>query len=157
MLNTSLIPRCPLVKDGTQYMVLGHHQQRSLDHALRTAAQSPFIITASRAGVESVPSIANFLVLTSAWSARNSNLLNGSHTLYSLAPEGHAPKLFSQTSRWGVPYVAILSVGICVALGYMSLNNSASAVFTWLQARSTHPLSSDGSSSASSTCASTTA
>lgn len=37
-----------------------------------TAAQSPFVIAATRAGIKVVPSIINAVVLTSAWSAANS-------------------------------------------------------------------------------------
>jgi amino acid transporter len=37
-----------------------------------TAAQSPFVIAAKLAGIKAVPSIINFVVLTSAWSAGNS-------------------------------------------------------------------------------------
>lgn len=40
-----------------------------------TAAASPFVIAATRAGVKAVPSIINFVVLTSAWSAGNSGML----------------------------------------------------------------------------------
>lgn len=36
------------------------------------AAQSPFVIAAKRAGIKVVPSIINFVVLTSAWSSGNS-------------------------------------------------------------------------------------
>ncbi|KKA22963.1 amino acid permease [Rasamsonia emersonii CBS 393.64] len=98
-----------------------------------TAAESPFVIAAERAGIKAVPSIINFVVLTSAWSAGNSGLLNGSRTLYGLAREGHAPRVLKRTSRWGVPYLSVIAVGIFVALGYMSLSASAATVFTWLQ------------------------
>lgn len=37
-----------------------------------TAAQSPFVIAATRAGIKVVPSIINAVVLTSAWSSGNS-------------------------------------------------------------------------------------
>jgi len=37
-----------------------------------TAAASPFVIAATRAGIKIVPSIINAVVLTSAWSAGNS-------------------------------------------------------------------------------------
>lgn len=39
-----------------------------------TAAQSPFVIAAQRAGIKVVPSIINAVVLTSAWSAANSGM-----------------------------------------------------------------------------------
>lgn len=45
-------------------------------------AHSPFVIAASRSGVKVVPSIINAVVLTSAWSAGNSGLLNSSRILF---------------------------------------------------------------------------
>ncbi|KAK3113531.1 hypothetical protein LTR53_009080 [Teratosphaeriaceae sp. CCFEE 6253] len=97
------------------------------------AARSPFVIAATRAGIKVVPSIINAVVLTSAWSAGNSGLLNSSRTLYGLAMEGRAPKIFTRVSRWGVPYVAVIFMAMWICLGYMSLSSGASTVFAWLQ------------------------
>ncbi|KAK4948492.1 hypothetical protein LTR10_013026 [Elasticomyces elasticus] len=97
------------------------------------AARSPFVIAATRAGVKVVPSIINAVVLTSAWSAGNSGLLNGSRILYGLALEGRAPKILKRVSRFGIPYVAVLFLASWICLGYMSLSSGASTVFTWLQ------------------------
>lgn len=43
----------------------------ALDDAYGTAAESPFVIAASRAGIKAVASIVNAVVLTSAWSSSN--------------------------------------------------------------------------------------
>lgn len=98
-----------------------------------TAAQSPFVIAARQAGIKVVPSIINAVVLTSAWSSGNSNMLGGSRILYGMAVHGHAPAVFQRISRFGVPYVAVGLYGLFMALGYMTLSSSASTVFTWLQ------------------------
>ncbi|KAJ5777976.1 amino acid permease [Penicillium odoratum] len=98
-----------------------------------TAAQSPFLIAATRAGISVVPHIINAIVLTSAWSSGNSTLLSGSRILYGLAREGQAPKFLARTNRWGVPYMGVLAIGTWMALGYMSLSATAATVFTWLQ------------------------
>lgn len=98
-----------------------------------TAAESPFVIAATRAGVKVVPHIINFVVLTSAWSAGNSFLLAASRTLYGMAKERHAPQIFLRTNRMGIPYVAVSFVSIWICLGFMSLSSGASTVFTWLQ------------------------
>ncbi|CZR59896.1 related to general amino acid permease [Phialocephala subalpina] len=105
----------------------------NLLHSTGTAAQSPFVIAASNAGIKVVPSIINFVVLTSAWSAGNSGLLGSSRTLYGMAREGHAPKIFLRTNRMGIPYVAVLFMSLWICLGYMTLSDSASTVFGWLQ------------------------
>ncbi|KAJ5862185.1 hypothetical protein N7455_006253 [Penicillium solitum] len=98
-----------------------------------TASQSPFVIAARHAGIKVVPSIINAVVLTSAWSSGNSNILGGSRILYGMATQGHAPAVFKRINRFGIPWVAVALYGVFMALGYMSLSDSASTVFTWLQ------------------------
>lgn len=98
-----------------------------------TASQSPFVIAARNAGIKVVPSIINAVILTSAWSSGNSTMLGGSRTLFGLAAHGHAPAIFRRLNRFGVPYVAVSLFSLFIALGYMTVSNSASTVFTWLQ------------------------
>jgi amino acid transporter len=98
-----------------------------------TATQSPFVIAAHDAGIKIVPSIINAVVLTSAWSSGNSNMLGGSRILYGMAVYGHAPAIFKRINRFGIPYAAVSLYGLFMALGYMTLSSSASTVFTWLQ------------------------
>ena len=57
---------------------------KDLLHSTGNAAQSPFVLAATRAGVNVVPSIINAVVLTSAWSAGNSGMLSASRTLYGM-------------------------------------------------------------------------
>lgn len=94
-----------------------------------TAAASPFVIAASRAGIKIVPSIINAVVLTSAWSSGNSGLLNSSRTLYGLAQEGRAFKIFKRTNRLGIPYVAVGFMSLFICLGYMTLVRTYSFIF----------------------------
>ncbi|KAF7589358.1 hypothetical protein BBP40_004438 [Aspergillus hancockii] len=105
----------------------------NLLHSTSTASQSPFVIAARRAGIRTAPSIINAVILTSAWSAGNSDILFGSRILFGMAVHGHAPAVFKELNRFSVPYVAITFLGIFMCLGYMSLSNSASMVFGWLR------------------------
>lgn len=98
-----------------------------------TASQSPFVIAARLAGIKVVPSIINAVILTSAWSSGNSNMLGGSRILFGMAVNGRAPAIFKRLNRFGVPYVAVIFYAVFMCLGYMTLSNSASSVFTWLQ------------------------
>ncbi|KAH8173712.1 amino acid permease domain-containing protein [Sarocladium implicatum] len=97
------------------------------------ASMSPFVIAAQTAGIKAVPSIINAVVLTSAWSAGNSNMLGGSRILYGMAAQGQAPSVFLRINRFGIPWVAVSFYSLFMALGYMTLSDSASTVFTWLQ------------------------
>ncbi|KIK64294.1 hypothetical protein GYMLUDRAFT_56839 [Collybiopsis luxurians FD-317 M1] len=97
------------------------------------AAQSPFVIAGTRAGVQVFPHFVNAIVLTSAWSAGNTQMLHGSRFLYALAREGHAPRLFLRVNRWGIPYLTVIYFGVFMGLAYMTLSATASTVFTWFQ------------------------
>lgn len=97
------------------------------------AAQSPFVIAATNASIKVVPSIMNAVIITSAWSSGNSSMLGGSRILYGLAREGHAPKIFLKTNRFGIPWVAVSLFAVFISLAYMSLGSGANTAFEWLQ------------------------
>lgn len=102
-----------------------------LDDAYGTAAQSPFVIAASAAGISAIPSVVNAVVITSAWSSSNQSLLSGTRVLYGLALKGQAPKIFLRTTSWGTPYVCVLLFMAFSLLSFMSLSNGAMTVFWW--------------------------
>jgi yeast amino acid transporter len=103
-----------------------------LDDESGTAAQSPFVIAASAAGLNGVPSLVNAIVITSAWSSSNQALLSGTRVLYSLALKNQAPKIFLRTTPWGAPYVCVLFFAAFMFLSFMSLSDGALTVFWWL-------------------------
>ena len=97
-----------------------------------TAAQSPFVIAASAAGLKAIPSLVNAVVITSAWSSSNQALLSGTRVLYGLALKGQAPQIFLKTTPWGVPYMCVLLQAAFMFLAFMSLSEGALTVFWWL-------------------------
>lgn len=97
-----------------------------------TAAQSPFVIAATDAGIKAIPSIVNAVVLTSAWSSSNQAILAGTRTLYGLAVKGHAPKFFLWTTPYGIPYMCVALQLAFSLLAYMCVSNDALTVFFWL-------------------------
>ncbi|KAI1874138.1 uncharacterized protein JN550_002717 [Neoarthrinium moseri] len=103
----------------------------SLLGASSTSA-SPFVIAANNAGIKVVPSIINAIVITSAWSSANAGMLVGTRALYGMAKEGRAPKIFARLNRYSIPYVAVTLFSVFLALGYLTLSDSASVVFSWL-------------------------
>ncbi|KAF2796453.1 amino acid permease-like protein [Melanomma pulvis-pyrius CBS 109.77] len=96
------------------------------------ATMSPFVIVASAAGIKAIPSVVNAVVITSAWSSSNQALLSGTRVLYGLAIKGQAPKIFLETTSWGVPYVCVLFNTCFMFLAFMALSSSAMTVFWWL-------------------------
>ncbi|KAH7021252.1 amino acid permease/ SLC12A domain-containing protein [Microdochium trichocladiopsis] len=102
-----------------------------LDDQSGTAAQSPFVIAASAAGIAAIPSVVNAVVITSAWSSSNQALLAGTRVLYGLALKKQAPQIFLRTTSWGVPYVCVMLQTAFMSLAFLSLSNEALTVFYW--------------------------
>ncbi|KZT11237.1 amino acid permease [Laetiporus sulphureus 93-53] len=103
-----------------------------LNLANGTAAASPFVIAIRTAGIKGLPSVINACLLTSAWSAGNSDLYSSSRALYSLAINGNAPRVFAKTNRWGIPWVALIVNSILGCLAYMDVGATSGKVFGWL-------------------------
>ncbi|KAJ2979240.1 hypothetical protein NQ176_g3371 [Zarea fungicola] len=98
----------------------------------KDASASPLVLVAVRAGISVLPSIINAVLLTAVLSAANSDLYSSSRILIGLAEDGHAPKFFKRTNRWGTPY---WSVGFCCLfgfLGFLNLSKNGETVFNWL-------------------------
>jgi yeast amino acid transporter len=80
-----------------------------------SAEASPFVVAAIIAGVEAMPDIINVCLLVFTFSAANSDLYIATRSLYSLAIEGNAPRIFSRTNANGVPVYALgLSSAFCL-------------------------------------------
>lgn len=101
------------------------------------ASASPFVIGIQNAGIPVLNHIINAAILTSAWSSGNSFLFAGSRTLFSLAKDGHAPKIFKYCTKWGVPLPAVLVTSAISLLAFLNVSSSSSNVFTWFTNLST--------------------
>ena len=98
-----------------------------------TAQSSPFVIAINNAKIHVLPHIINAIVLTSAWSAGNLSMVEGSRNLFSLAAKNQAPKIFLKTTKRGVPYYGVAFVAIFLPLAYMSVSATSSTIFSWFQ------------------------
>ena len=99
-----------------------------------TAAASPFVIAIRIAGIRHLPGILNAAVLIFVFSAANSDLYIASRTLYGLAKEGKAPKIFKKTDARGVPIYALgMSSAFCL-LAYLVVTTSSYKVFGYFTA-----------------------
>jgi len=97
-----------------------------------TAASSPFVLAFNLAGIKVLPSIINAGVLTSAFSAANSGLYGTSRMLYGLSLRGQAPRIFSKTTKKGLPIFALMIATIFSTLSFMALGSGASTALNWL-------------------------
>ncbi|SCV73881.1 BQ2448_6311 [Microbotryum intermedium] len=99
-----------------------------------SAAASPFVVAIQRAGIKTLPDIINASILLFVMSAANSDLYIGSRTLYALAAESKAPKIFMRTNRYGTPYVALAFCSAFCGLAYMNVAAEGAQVFTYFTA-----------------------
>ncbi|CCE64488.1 hypothetical protein TPHA_0H02850 [Tetrapisispora phaffii CBS 4417] len=101
------------------------------------AGSSPFVIGIQNAGIEVLPHIINACILTSAWSSGNAFMFASSRSLFTMAQNGTAPKIFGRINKYGVPYMAVILSTLISCLAYLNASSSAARVFTWLSNIST--------------------
>lgn len=93
------------------------------------AAASPFVIAFKTAEIKVLPSFINACLLFFVGAAANSDVYLGSRTLYGLARDGMAPKIFLKLNRNGNPYYASLFTALFGLLAYMNCKESSSTIF----------------------------
>lgn len=64
-------------------------------------------------------------VLSSAFSSGNACTFLASRTLHGLALDGHAPSIFLEINRFGIPYVAVAASVVWGLVAYSSLNQGS--------------------------------
>jgi len=97
-----------------------------------TAAASPYVIAMQNLGITVLPDITNALLVTSIFSAGNSYVYCASRTLYGLALDGHAPKVFHKTTKSGIPIYCFAVTMIFPFLSFLSVGGGASQGLKWL-------------------------
>ncbi len=100
-------------------------------NSLPGAAASPYVVAMNRLRIRVLPDIVNALVLASAFSAGNSYVYCASRSLFGLALEGKAPRVFARCTRQGVPVYSVLLVLAISLLSFLQVSNSAAVVLQW--------------------------
>lgn len=100
-------------------------------NASSSAAASPFVVAIENAGIPALSHILNACILLFVFSAANSDLYIATRTIYGLAREGKAPKIFSRTDRRGVPIFALGISSLFALLAYMNVSSSSKTVFKY--------------------------
>lgn len=121
-----------------------------------SAAASPFVAAIQLSGIKTLPAILNGAILIFVLSAANSgalfvvflclkplsafidvltsialDLYTSTRTLYALAVEGNAPKIFTWTNKSGIPVPALVMSSLIAFLAFLNVNTSSSVVFTY--------------------------
>ncbi|KAI1927816.1 general amino acid permease agp2 [Ophidiomyces ophidiicola] len=95
------------------------------------AAASPYVVSMTRLKIPILPHIVNAAVLLAAFSAGNSFVYCASRSLYGLALEGKAPRIFTHCTKSGVPKYTVILVLLISLLGFLQVSNSAAVVLQW--------------------------
>ncbi|OTB13868.1 hypothetical protein K445DRAFT_319743 [Daldinia sp. EC12] len=97
-----------------------------------TAAGSPYVIAMQNLGVGILPHIVNALMITSIFSAGNAYTYCAMRSLYGLACDGQAPRIFKKTLKNGIPVYAFALVMVFPFLSFLQVSNNTAQVVTWL-------------------------
>lgn len=105
---------------------------QAIEESRPGAAASPWVVGIRNVGISGfLPGLINFLILLSGWSCGNAYLYTSSRTLYSLAQDGQAPKVFLRCTRNGIPWVCVVTVSVISCITFLVSSNSALEVFLW--------------------------
>ncbi|KAL4879793.1 amino acid permease/ SLC12A domain-containing protein [Aspergillus karnatakaensis] len=96
------------------------------------AAASPYVIAMDRLGIPILPHIVNAMILLAVFSAGNSYVYCASRTLFGLALDGKAPRVFTKCTKAGVPIYCVIVVLLIALLSFLQVSNSASVVLDWI-------------------------
>ncbi|EFX06681.1 amino acid permease [Grosmannia clavigera kw1407] len=95
-------------------------------------ARSPFVIAFTRVGADAGAHVVNAVIVVTMFSAINSALYVGSRTLYGLAAEGLAPKIFGWCNSRGVPVYSLVFMNLIGFLSLLNLSSGAGHLYTWI-------------------------
>lgn len=93
------------------------------------ASASPFVVAIKIAGINGLDHVLNGAILMFVFSASNSDLYIASRTLYGLASDGSAPRIFKRTDKRGVPVPALLLSAAFAFLAFMNVSDDSRLVF----------------------------
>ncbi|KAJ5720094.1 amino acid permease/ SLC12A domain-containing protein [Penicillium malachiteum] len=96
------------------------------------SAASPYIIAMKNMGIKVLPDFATALMITSVFSAGNTYTYAATRALHSLAVEVRAPRLFSKTTKSGIPIYSLAVVLAFACLAFLQLSGDAMQVLDWL-------------------------
>lgn len=113
-------------------MLIPYTDPNLLKSDVTDIAVSPFTLVFQRAGLAFAAAAMNAVILTSVLSAGNSGMYAATRMLYNLAKEGHAPRIFGQVTKNGVPRNALYATTLVAALCFLTSLFGEQNVYLWL-------------------------
>ncbi|KAL5588162.1 hypothetical protein FOVSG1_013298 [Fusarium oxysporum f. sp. vasinfectum] len=96
-----------------------------------SADASPFVVAIRLAGISVFPDIVNGSLLVFTLSAACTDIYCASRSLYGLARDGQAPKIFAKTLKNGNPAWAVALSSLSIILGFLNISKSAGTIFQY--------------------------
>jgi len=93
---------------------------------------SPFVAAAQLLAIRGLQHVINSIALIFVLSSANTDLYISSRTLYGLALEGKAPRVFKRVNRFGVPYAALGASVLVACFAFLSIGEGTGKVFEYL-------------------------
>ncbi|VUC32438.1 unnamed protein product [Clonostachys rosea] len=96
------------------------------------AGASPFVIAVQISGIPVFHHVVNASLLIFVLSAANTDIYIASRTLFGMARDHQAPKIFSRVNGRGVPIFGVIAISLFCSLAYMNAAKDSSTVFGYL-------------------------
>lgn len=103
----------------------------AFENELPGAAASPYVVAMNRLKIGVLPDIVNAMVLGASFSAGNSYVYCASRSLFGLALEGKAPRIFTRCTRQGVPIYCVLLVLLISLISFLQVSSGSAVVLNW--------------------------
>ncbi len=104
----------------------------AINNGAEGAGICAFTVAMKNLKISVLPDIVNVVLLLTSFSGGNSFTYCTSRTLYGMALDGKAPKIFAHCNRFGVPIYSVL-VALCWGcLSFLQLGEGASVVLDWI-------------------------
>lgn len=94
--------------------------------------RSPMTIAITNAGWAGSKYFVTTMVWITCFSSINSAIYFSSRSIYTLAKCGYAPKIFTKTSKHGIPYVAIHTCHLFGFLSILSYSSGSSVAYSYI-------------------------
>ncbi len=104
------------------------------------AGRSPYVVSMKMLGISGLPDFVNAVMLTTIYSSGNGFFYCATRSLYGMACENKAPKIFKICLKNGAPVGSMLLVAAIGCLSFLQLGNSSQTVLTWFVYLSTSSL-----------------
>lgn len=113
-------------------LIIPYDDPNLLKSDISNIAISPFTLVFEKAGMSIAAHFMNAVILTTVLSAGNSGLYASSRTLYDLALERKAPRVFTKVTKSGIPIYCILATAAVGMLAFLTSLFGNGIVYNWL-------------------------